>query len=531
MGRDCLFVSMISSRNENNINIVAENIMLSDYADILLNCKSIEIDPDQIEKVRKSYQFLKEFVNNKLIYGINTGLGPMAQYKISKQDQLTLQYNLIRSHCSGTGNIMSPLLVKSAMICRLINILKAYSGVHPEVVILLKEFINRDIIPVVFEHGSVGASGDLVQLSHIALTLIGEGEVHYQGTIVPTQEALTKEGLKPVSVYIREGLALINGTAVMTGIGIVNIINAKNLLNWAIVASAMINEIVDSYDDSFSDELNSKKRHRGQTVVANLMRKALKGSKLIKKREEFLYKKKVEETVIKDKVQEYYSLRCVPQILGPVLDTIQTAEGIIMDEANSVNDNPVIDFENANVYHGGNFHGDYVSLEMDKLKIVVTRLAMLMERQLNYILNPRLNDKFPAFVNLGTLGLNLGMQGVQFTATSTTAECQTLSFPNYIHSIPNNNDNQDIVSMGTNSAVIAGTVITNAYEVIAIYFMALIQAIDCVDLKDKMAPFTRNIYNNLRAVVPVFTEDTTKYKEIRNMKNYLCDTKLDLSKI
>jgi histidine ammonia-lyase len=521
---------MMSSKIE-KINITAENVMLSDYTDILLNDKTIEIDSTQIEKVKKSYTFLKDFAQKKVIYGINTGLGPMAQYRISEQEQLFLQYNLIRSHCSGTGNIMSPLLVKSAMVCRMINILKAYSGVHPEVVILLKEFINRNIIPVVYEHGSVGASGDLIQLSHIALSLIGEGEVHYNGKIVPTAEALKQEGLKPATVHIREGLALINGTSVMTGIGIINIIDANNLLNWAILASSMINEIVDSYDDSFSDELNSKKRHKGQNQVAKLMRKVLKGSKLIKKREEHLYQKEVTETVIKAKVQEYYSIRCVPQILGPVFDTLKSVENILIDEANSVNDNPVIDFENKHVYHGGNFHGDYISLEMDKLKIVVTKLAMLMERQLNYVLNPNLNGKFPPFVNLGKLGLNLGMQGVQFTATSTTAECQTLSFPNYVHSIPNNNDNQDIVSMGTNSALIAGKVITNAYEVLSIYFMALIQAVDCSELKEKMSPITRNIYNDLRAVVPTFVEDTTKYNQIRDMKNYLQSTKIDLSKI
>jgi histidine ammonia-lyase len=521
----------MSFKTEKERSIITDNVVLSDFADILLNNLSIEIDATQIEKVERSYTFLKDFAQKKLIYGINTGLGPMAQYKISEHDQLSLQYNLIRSHCSGTGNVMSPLLVKSAMICRMINFLKAYSGVPPEVVILLKEYINRGIIPVVFEHGGVGASGDLVQLSHIALALIGEGDVHYKNAIVPAAEALKQEGLKPVVVHLREGLALINGTSVMTGIGIVNIINAKNLLNWSIVASAIINEIVDSYDDSFSDELNSKKRHKGQNQVAKFMLLALKGSKLIKKRKEHLYEKIVTETVIKDKVQEYYSIRCVPQVLGPVFDTIQSVEKVIIDEVNSVNDNPVIDFETKQVYHGGNFHGDYVSLEMDKLKIVVTRLAMLMERQLNYVLNPRLNDKFPPFVNLGKLGLNLGMQGVQFTATSTTAECQTLSFPNYIHSIPNNNDNQDIVSMGTNSALITGRVIANAYEVLSIYFMALIQAVDCNGIRGKMSPFTRNVYNDLRAIVPTFVEDTTKYKEIRAMENYLRDTKIDLSKI
>jgi histidine ammonia-lyase len=521
----------MSFKAENEIVISDQNVLLSDYADILLNLKQIAIDPAQIEKVERSYNFLKEFAHKKLIYGINTGLGPMAQYKISEKDQLLLQYNLIRSHCSGTGNLMSPLLVKSAMICRLINFLKAYSGVHPEIVVLLKEYINRDIIPVIFEHGGVGASGDLVQLSHIALALIGEGEVHYKGKIVPTSDALKKEGLKPASVHLREGLALINGTSVMTGIGIVNIINAKNLLEWAIVASAMINEIVDSYDDSFSDELNSKKRHKGQRQVASLMRKALKGSKLIKKREEHLYEKVVNDSVIKNKVQEYYSIRCVPQILGPVYDTLKSVEDILIDESNSVSDNPVIDFEKKHVFHGGNFHGDYVSLEMDKLKIVITKLTMLMERQLNYVLNPHLNDKFPPFVNLGVLGLNLGMQGVQFTATSTTAECQTLSFPNYVHSIPNNNDNQDIVSMGANSALITGKVIENSYEVLAIYFMALIQAIDSTSLKEKLSPFNQRIYSELRTIVPAFVEDSTKYNEIREMKNYIYNTKIDLNKI
>jgi histidine ammonia-lyase len=513
----------MSSKTEKEITISAENVILSDYTDILLNLKPIKIELAQIEKVEKSYAFLKDFAKKKLIYGINTGLGPMAQYKISEKDQLDLQYNLIRSHCSGTGNIMAPLLVKSAMICRMVSILKAYSGVHPEIVILLKEYINRDIIPVVFEHGGVGASGDLIQLSHIALALIGEGEVHYKGKIVPAGKALKQEGLKPASVHLREGLALINGTSVMTGIGIVNIINAKNLLNWAIVASAMINEIVDSYDDSFSDELNSRKRHKGQSQVATLMRKALKGSKLIKKREEHLYEKVVNDPVIKNKVQEYYSIRCVPQILGPVFDTIKSVENILIDEANSVSDNPIIDFEKKHVYHGGNFHGE--------LKIVVTKLAMLMERQLNYVLNPCLNNKFPPFVNLGKLGLNLGMQGAQFTATSTTAECQTLSFPNYVHSIPNNNDNQDMVSMGTNSALITEKVIENAYEVLSIYFMALIQAVDCTALKDKISPFNRKVYNDLRTVVPTFIQDTTKYNEIREMRNYLHNTIIDLNKI
>jgi histidine ammonia-lyase len=398
--------------------------------------------------------------------------------------------------------------------------LRGGSGIHPEVVVLLKECINRNIIPVLFEHGSVGASGDLVQLAHLALCLIGEGEVHFNGTIRPAAEVLASEGLKPISVHIREGLSLINGTSVMTGIGMVNTIRAYRLYDWAIAASCMINEIVDCYDDSFSIALNSTKEHPGQLQVAQAMCSFLKDSGMVRKRTETLYKKDPLD-LQEERVQEIYSLRCVPQILGPVLDTIRYAEVVLVNEVNSINDNPIVDVEAKTVWHGGNFHGDYVSLEMDKLKIAITRLTMLMERQLNFLANPRLNEKFPPFVNLGVPGLNLGMQAAQFTATSTTAESQTLCFPNYIHSIPNNNDNQDIVSMGTNSAQLCKKVIENGYEVMAIYLISIIQAIETMNNKGDMSSNSALVYANLRSMVPAFIEDQPRYKEIEAVKQYL----------
>ncbi len=500
----------------NNINFSEK-----EFYQILFENKKIKLSSDSIKKIEESFNFLSNFAEKKLIYGITTGFGPMAQYRISESDRIKLQYNLIRSHSAGSGNHIDALYVKSGMLCRLSTILKAKSGIHPESAILLKDFINNDIIPVIFEHGGVGASGDLVQLSHLALSLIGEGDVYYKGELMPAKKAMDACNLKPVSMYIREGLSLINGTSIMTGIGIVNYFYAKNLLNWSVAASSVINEIMDSYDDGFSSELNSAKLHEGQSEIAKKMRTLLKNSSLIKKRSSHLYNRKVTEKVIEEKVQEYYSLRCVPQILGPVSDTIKYAGNVIFKEANSVSDNPVVDIETQNVYHGGNFHGDYISLEMDKLKIVVTKMTMLMERQLNFLMNPNLNQKMPPFVNLGVLGLNLGMQGAQFTATSTTAECQSLSFPNYVHSIPNNNDNQDIVSMGANSALITKKVIENSYEVLAIYFISLIQGIESLKISEKMAPDTRKIYSDLRKLVPVFIEDTTKYKEIETVKKYL----------
>ncbi|MDB5112871.1 MAG: histidine ammonia-lyase, partial [Mucilaginibacter sp.] len=432
------------------------------------------------------------------------------------------QYNLIRSHSSGNGELLSPVLVKALMIARLNSLMQAYSGVHTDIVELLKDLINNNITPCIYEHGGVGASGDLVQLAHLGLVLIGEGEVIFDGAIHPTIEIFKRFNIKPLAIHVREGLAILNGTSAMTGIGMVNIIQARKLLGWSAMFSAMTNEVVEAYDDHYSHELNIVKHHKGQNKVAAMLRDILKDSKMIRSRTEHLYHPdNIDQEIFEDKVQEYYSLRCVTQVLGPVYDTITHAETILVDELNSVNDNPVIDHINQNVFHGGNFHGDYVSLEMDKLKIAITKLSMLSERQLNYLLNEKLNQKFPPFLNLGILGLNFGMQGVQFTATSTVAENQTLSFPMYVHSIPNNNDNQDIVSMGCNAALMTRKVIDNSFAVLAIQLMTILQAIDYLSCQDKLAPHTLALYNEARKIFPKFIEDEPKYKDLEKIKNYL----------
>lgn len=496
-------------------------LTLNSFSDILFKEKKVDLDRLAVEKVGVNFHFLQKFSSNKLIYGINTGFGPMAQYKVSEENLLQLQYNLIRSHSSGAGNIMSPILVKALMIARLNSLMQAYSGVHPDVVNLLTELINKNVTPCIFEHGGVGASGDLVQLAHLALVLIGEGEVVYEGKQLPTSTVYSRLKIKPLSIHIREGLAILNGTSAMTGIGMVNIIQAQKLLEWSVMLSAMINEIVEAFDDHYSYELNVVKPHRGQNKIAAQLRDILKDSKMIRSRSEHLYNPdKLDQEVFTDKVQEYYSLRCVTQVLGPIYDTICQAEKIVVDELNSVNDNPVIDHENENIYHGGNFHGDYVSLEMDKLKIAVTKLSMLSERQMNYLMNEKLNQKFPPFVNLGVLGFNFGMQGMQFTATSTVAENQTMSFPMYVHSIPNNNDNQDIVSMGCNAALMTKRVIDNSFEVLAIQMMTVLQAIDFLKCTDRLSSETHHIYTEIRKVFPKFIEDQPKYKDLERIKRY-----------
>ena len=393
------------------MNTIKEFLSLEEFESVIFNNDKINISQVVLDRVNESFDFLKEFSVNKIIYGVNTGFGPMAQYRIKDEDRIQLQYNLIRSHASGTGKPLNAICVKAAILARLNTLSLGNSGVHSSVIHLMKELINRDITPLIFEHGGVGASGDLVQLAHLALVLIGEGEVFYKGERRPTQEVFAIEKLEPIQVEIREGLALMNGTSVMTGIGVVNVHHANKLLDWSIKFSCAINEIVQAYDDHFSEELNNTKRHKGQREVASRMRTNLADSTLIRKREDHLYSGENTEDVFKEKVQEYYSLRCVPQILGPVLETINNVSSILEEEFNSANDNPIIDVKNQHVYHGGNFHGDYISLEMDKLKIVITKLTMLAERQLNYLLNSKINEILASICEFGNFGFQFWNAG------------------------------------------------------------------------------------------------------------------------
>ena len=495
-------------------------ITFEEIRDILVDCKPMTVDEQTLQRVKDCHAFLRQFANDRIIYGINTGFGPMAQWRVEDAHLRELQYNIIRSHATGMGEALDDFFVRAGMLARVGSFAQGKSGVHPELVKLLTEFINRGIYPYIPKHGSVGASGDLVQLAHMALCLIGEGKVHYRGEWRPTKEVMDACGLKPMEIHIREGLSCTNGTSVMTGISAVNQLHAENLLHWATIAAVWMNEIAGSYDDLMAAPLNESRRHAGQIAIAEEMRKLSEGSKRLMKR----YVQGNEEQgtkVFKDKVQAYYSLRCAPQILGPIYDTLAYSRQVIEDELNAASDNPIVDPETENVYHGGNFHGDYISLEADKMKIALVRLAMVSERQLNYLCHDRINGILPPFLNRGTLGLNYGIQACQFTATSTTAECQTLAMPNYVHSIPNNNDNQDIVSMGTNSAELCAQVIDNCYQVLSVLYLAMAQAVDCLGIADQLAPATKAQYEAVRALSATIVEDRPLHEELAKIEGFL----------
>ena len=508
------------------ISLGGRTLDLAAFEQIVLQQKQINIEEATLKDVEGCYDFLNKFSNDKLIYGINTGFGPMAQYRIDDNDRKQLQYNLIRSHSSGMGALLSAQQCRATMLARLNTMLLGFSGIHLSLVTLIQSLINEDAYPAIYTHGGVGASGDLVQLAHLALGLIGEGNFWFKGEVVPAAKVYQTLNLKPLDIHIREGLGLLNGTSAMTGIGAINVLHARKLMTGQILFSLMVNEIMEAYDDHFSEELNAVKRHPGQRMVAMAMRAISKKSGLLRKRHEHLYDKKVTDEVIEDKVQEYYSLRCVPQILGPIYDTIENTARVITDELNSVNDNPIIDRKHQNIFHGGNFHGDYISLEMDKLKIAVTKLSMLAERQLNFLLNHHLNQKLPPFINMGRLGLNFGIQGMQYPAVSNVAENQTLSNPMYIHSISNNNDNQDIVSMGCNAAQMCARVIENSFEVLSVHALAIIQAISYKGYQDRLSPATRWMFDELSALAPAFTEDEPSSERLYKIKHWLMETEV-----
>jgi histidine ammonia-lyase len=373
-------------------------------------------------------------------------------------------------------------------------------------------------LPVVPEHGGVGASGDLVQLAHVALAAIGEGEVRHQGRVRPTAEVFAENGIEPAPLRIREGLAMVNGTSAMTGIGLVTLLGARALFHWTLLAAALIQEILETYDDPFSPALSGLKAHPGQRRIAGRMTAILSDSRLIHRNGTASLPQNGGGS--RD-VQPSYSIRCIPQILGPILETLDCAEKIVVGELNSVSDNPAIDPDSGELLHGGNFHGDYVAHEMDKVKAAITKLSMLCERQLNHLLDDRLNGRLPPFVNLGRPGLDLGLQGAQFTATSTVAENQSLAMPVCVHSIPCNRDNQDIVSMGANAALLAKRVVDNSFQVLAIELVALLQAVDALEVQDRLATETRTLHRELREIVPVFREDTLTAADLRRLVDHL----------
>jgi histidine ammonia-lyase len=401
------------------------------------------------------------------VYGVTTGFGRLSDVVVDRERLGELQLNLIRSHACGVGPPLPAVIVRAITVLRATVLAKGLSGVRPELVELLVELLNRGVHPVIPEQGSVGASGDLAPLSHLALVLVGEGEAEFEGSVLPGGEALRRAGLSPVRLQAKEGLALNNGTQVMTGIGTLALLGAERLVEAAEVAGAMSLEGLRGTPDAFHPALQRARPHPGQIASAQRLRGLLGGSEI---RESHRHDD--------PRVQDAYALRCMPQVHGAARNALGYIRGVLETEANSATDNPLLfpDEEGGLVLSGGNFHGQPVAQVLDLLAIALTDLASISERRTERLVNPDLSD-LPAFLTRDP-GVNSGMMLAQIAAAALVSESKILAHPASVDSIPTGASKEDHVSMGATAARKAGQVLRNAEGVVGIELMCAAQALE-----------------------------------------------------
>ncbi|MEB8131663.1 histidine ammonia-lyase [Mammaliicoccus sciuri] len=492
-----------------NLVLNGKDLTIQDIKQFLKEDGQISISEEALFNVRKSRETVEKIIKNKeTIYGITTGFGLFSDVLIEKEKYNDLQVNLIRSHSCGTGKPFPDNVSLIMMVLRLNTMLKGHSGVTEKLVSLLVEFINRRIIPVIPEQGSLGASGDLAPLSHLALALIGEGDVHYKGETRNAKEVLHEVGLEPHSLQAKEGLALINGTQAMTSQGVIAYIEAENIAYHAEWIAALTHQALNGIVDAYDEHVHIVRNFNEQVEVAERMRNWLEGSKLTTRQGEV-------------RVQDAYTLRCIPQIHGASFQVLNYVKEKLELEMNAANDNPLI-FDNDDetfVISGGNFHGQPIAFAVDFLKIGVAELANVSERRLERLVNPQLNGGLPAFLSPEP-GLQSGAMIMQYAAASLVSENKTLAHPASVDSIPSSANQEDHVSMGTIGARHAYQIIQNVRRVISIECIIALQAVEIKGV-DKLSPKTKAKYEELRSIVPSITQDRVFHHDIEKVCEYL----------
>lgn len=472
-----------------------------------------EIAREALDKVaRNRADFEKLVAQNIPIYGVTTGYGEMVYMFVETDNEVALQTNLVRSICTGVGPSFREEEARAMLLARINALARGYSAVRPELLERMLLYLNEGIIPVIPEIGSLGASGDLAPLSHMAITLIGEGYVFWHGEQTPTRKVLREYNIEPVQLKFKEGLALINGTSAMTGLGALVIEKGYEQVRQAEIVAALALEVLQASSSPFLPEGHEIARpHQGQIDCARNIRSLTQGSQLLKQHQELrfamLQHKSQEETVHRTDVylQKAYSLRCIPQIIGGVRDTLAHAAATMTTELNSSNDNPLF-FADQEVFHGGNFHGQPVAFVLDFAAIALTELGVLSERRTNRLLNRFLNNGLPEFLVQGKPGLENGLMGTQFTATALVAENRTIG-PASIQSVPSNGDNQDVVSMGLISGRNARRILANNQYILAVEYLAAAQAVDILGCQSALSRAGQATYRKVRELVKTVDGD------------------------
>jgi tyrosine 2,3-aminomutase len=506
--------------------ISGTNLSIQDVHAVAVKRERVELDPEQLKLVIKSWERVQKWGNERHpMYGVNTGFGELAQAIIPPKFKKELQLNMLRSHATG-GQAFPDEVVRAIMLSRLNCLMKGYSGASVDAVELFQEFLNSGIHPIVPQQGSLGASGDLGPLAHVAIALIGEGNVRVEGVLRPSCEVMKEYGLKPLPLGYKQALSLINGTSGMTGAACLALNRAQVLLRYAVLASAAFVQCLNGSTRAFEDRGHRLKNHSGQIAIAAALRELLQDSRLTQEHVELmrLISKSTDgkEDVLESGIfiQNAYTLRCIPQILGPVLDTLNFCCKTIEEELNSCNDNPLIFDTPQDSFHGGNFHGQYVSMACDFMNVSMTEIGVLVDRQLDRLLDPHLNGNLPPFLADGDPGLFCGFEGAQYLVTSIASENLDLASPTSIKSIPSNGSNQDVVSMGLNAARKSLRIADHVETMLVVMFAACYQASHFIGI-ERFSPPVKRIFTAFAEKVGRYKDDRLMYEVLEKIREVL----------
>ncbi len=479
--------------------IDGNTLNLEGFISVVRKGYKVQLTEEAVKRVEKARRVVDEFVDKeRVVYGITTGFGKFSDVSISKEETKALQKNLIISHACGVGEPLDQEVVRGIMLLRANALAKGYSGIRLSTLNTLIEMLNKGVHPLIPEKGSLGASGDLAPLSHMVLVMLGEGKAYYKGELLTGKEAMDRAGIPTIELTSKEGLALINGTQVMTSIGALAVYDGIKLSKTADIVAALTVEALNGVVDAYDDRVHKIRPHQGQINTAKNLLHLLQSSEMTTRQGEI-------------RVQDAYSLRCIPQIHGGSKDALKYVEDKVNIEMNSATDNPLIFEDTQDVISGGNFHGQPMALSFDFLGIALSELANISERRLERLVNPALSD-LPAFLTKNG-GLNSGFMIVQYSAASLVSENKILAHPASVDSIPSSANQEDHVSMGTVAARKAREILENTRKVLAMELLAACQGIDLRG-KKKLGKGTEIAYNIVREHVQTIEEDKIMYKEI-----------------
>ncbi|WP_300721486.1 histidine ammonia-lyase [uncultured Alistipes sp.] len=485
--------------------ISPERLTIARLQEILEGRMPIALSEDARQRIARCREYLDNRIEHagQPIYGITTGFGSLCDISVGRDELAQLQRNLVMSHACGTGERVPSEIVRLILLLKIQSLAYGHSGVQLQTVERLVEFYNRGILPVVYQQGSLGASGDLAPLAHLSLPLLGLGEVEYEGRQCPASEVLEALGWQPIELQSKEGLALLNGTQFMSAYGVWSLMAARRLSDWADRIGALSLDAFDGRIEPFCDEVHLIRAHRGQLATARAVRRLLEGSELIGRP--------------KRHVQDPYSFRCMPQVHGATKDTIEYVEGVLETEINSPTDNPTVFPEEDMIISAGNFHGQPIALAMDFLAIALAELGNISERRIYKLISGA--RELPKFL-VANPGLNSGFMIPQYTAASIVSQSKGLCMPASVDSIPSSQGQEDHVSMGSNAATKLRRVVLNTERVLAIELFNAAQALE-FRRPARTSPELERMVAAFRTRVPFIDNDTVMYPHIEASVQFL----------